>query len=62
MPENQLFTKEAEEVLAVGLRAMTRSCELLTTENERLREDLKDLEARIDRLKEKVLTQDEERE
>lgn len=57
-----LLNKDAEEVLVLGLRAMTRSCELITQENERLREDVADLEARVIRLKERVLTDQEERE
>jgi hypothetical protein len=57
-----LLNKDAEEVLVLGLRAMTRSCELITKENERLREDVADLEARVIRLKERVLTDQEERE
>lgn len=62
MNSKQLFNKETEEVLTIGLRAMTRSCELLTTENERLRDDIKNLEARVSHLKDKVLSDEEERE
>ncbi|MAL88150.1 MAG: hypothetical protein CL683_04550 [Brevundimonas sp.] len=59
---NTLFKVNAEEILAKGLDAMTRSCEALTKQNDILNKDIEKLKAKIDLLQHRLLSNSEERE
>tara|TARA_R110002153_G_scaffold34305_3_gene102673 strand:+ start:3284 stop:3457 length:174 start_codon:yes stop_codon:yes gene_type:complete len=50
-----MFDKTAEQVLSRGLNAMTKMCEVLTTQNETLNKDIEKLKNKIGRMKERLL-------
>lgn len=60
--ENNLFRKEANDILKDGLRAATVACEALTEQNRILNQDVAKLKAKVRLLEEKVLNNLEERE
>ena len=60
--QKTLFKVNAEEILAKGLEAMTRSCEALTRQNDILNRDIEKLTAKIDLLQHRLLSNSEERE
>ena len=57
-----VYNINSEEILAKGLDAMTKSCEALTSQNERLNKDIATLKNKIDLLQDRLLSNAEERE
>lgn len=57
-----IFKTNAETVLSDGLAAMTKACEALTDQNEQLVEKIASLSAEVEKLKDKVLIEQGERE
>lgn len=57
-----LFKPDTEAVLTRGLNAMTMACDSLTQRNEELMSEVKMLKAAMVRLKERLLTESEEKE
>lgn len=50
-----MFDKTSEEVLSRGLNAMTKMCDVLTTQNKTLNSDIEKLKKKIARMKERLL-------
>lgn len=50
-----MFDKTSEEVLSRGLNAMTKMCDVLTTQNQTLNSDIEKLKKKIARMKERLL-------
>jgi flagellar capping protein FliD len=57
-----VYNINSEVILAKGLDAMTKSCEALTTQNERLNKDIENLKNKINMLQHRSLSNAEERE
>ena len=51
-----LWDSSSEEVLKRGLNAMTKMCDVLTTQNETLNQDIEKLRNKVERLQDKLLT------
>lgn len=58
----QIFKPDTESVLVRGLNAMTRSCDVLSKQNEELNKDIGGLKKKIARLQERVLVDSIEKE
>jgi uncharacterized phage infection (PIP) family protein YhgE len=58
----QMFKADTESVLVRGLNAMTKSCDVLSSQNEQLNKDIEGLKKKIARLQDRVLIDGEERE
>jgi polyhydroxyalkanoate synthesis regulator phasin len=54
--ERGLWDTSSEDVLKRGLNAMTKMCDVLTTQNETLNEDIQKLRNKVERLQDKLLT------
>jgi predicted RNase H-like nuclease (RuvC/YqgF family) len=57
-----IFNKTTESVLARGLQAMTKACDALSAENSNLKSDIESLQNQVVQLKDKVVTNLEEKE
>ena len=57
-----LFKPDTEAILTRGLNAMTMACDSLTQRNEELMSEVKSLKAEMVRLKERLLTESEDKE
>ncbi len=57
-----MFRADTESVLVRGLNAMTKSCDVLSSQNEQLNKDIEGLKKKIARLQDRVLIDGEERE
>jgi len=57
-----MFKADTESVLVRGLNAMTKSCDVLSSQNEQLNKDIEGLKKKIARLQDRVLIDGEERE
>jgi len=58
----KLFKEDTENVLVRGLNSMTKACDALSKQNERLNEDIAKLKAKVSRLQDRVLIEAEEEE
>ncbi len=54
--ERGLWDTSSEDVLKRGLNAMTKMCDVLTTQNETLNQDIQKLRNKVERLQDKLLT------
>tara|TARA_X000001382_G_scaffold124120_1_gene108425 strand:- start:83 stop:277 length:195 start_codon:yes stop_codon:yes gene_type:complete len=59
---NQLFRPDTEKVLVRGLNAMTKACDALSTQNDLLNKDIEKLRNKVERLQERVLINQDEKE
>lgn len=57
-----MFKADTESVLVRGLNAMTKSCDVLSSQNEQLNKDIEGLKKKIARLQDRVLIDGEDRE
>ncbi len=57
-----IFKEDTESVLVKGLKAMTKACEALSIQNESLATEIEGLNGEVSRLKERILSNTEERE
>ncbi len=62
MTNQDLFHRTAEKVLAQGLNAMTIACDSLTMANAALNEEVERLQAEVERLKHRLVTDSIEKE
>jgi dynactin complex subunit len=62
MTNQDLFHRTAEKVLAQGLNAMTIACDSLTLANTALNEEVERLQAEVERLKHRLVTDSIEKE
>jgi cell division protein FtsB len=58
----KVYTRSEIKILEQGLEAMSRTCESLTKENQRLEKKVEDLEAGISHLKDRLIIERGERE
>jgi len=56
------LSKETERILNRGLNAMTKACDALTKQNEILNNDIAKLKAKIDRLQDRIVVNQESKE
>lgn len=54
--ESSIWDTSSEDVLKRGLNAMTKMCDVLTTQNETLNTDIQKLKNKVQRLQDKLLT------
>ena len=52
---HSLFKPDAESVLVRGLNAMTKACDSLSNQNEKLNKDIEGLKRKIERLQERLI-------
>ncbi len=57
-----LFKPDTESVLVRGLNAMTKACDALSSQNKSLNHDIEKMKAKLARLQERVIENQEERE
>ena len=57
-----VYNINSEVILAKGLDAMTKSCEAVTAQDERLNKDIENLKNKINMLQHRILSNAEERE
>ena len=57
-----LFKPDTESVLVRGLNAMTKACDALSSQNKSLNHDIDKMKAKLARLQERVIDNQEERE
>jgi len=57
-----VFAPDTKAVLVRGLNAMTKSCDVLSKQNEQLNKDIEGLKNKIARHQERVLVNENERE
>ena len=64
MPDKstQLSRPDTEKVLVRGLNAMTKACDALSTQNDLLNKDIEKLRNKVERLQERVLINQDEKE
>ena len=58
----KIFAPDTETVLVRGLNAMTKACDALSQQNKQLNEDIEALKRKVNRLQERVLINDAEKE
>ncbi len=56
------LSKETERILVRGLNAMTKACDALTKQNDILNGDIQKLKAKLHRLQERILVNEESKE
>ena len=61
-PSAPLFKPDTEQVLVRGLNAMTKACDALSKQNEEHLKDIEGMKNKIQRLQERVLDNQTERE
>jgi polyhydroxyalkanoate synthesis regulator phasin len=54
--ESSIWDTSSEDVLKRGLNAMTKMCDVLTNQNETLNTDIQKLKNKVQRLQDKLLT------
>jgi hypothetical protein len=56
------LSKETERILVRGLNAMTKACDSLTKQNDILNEDIQKLKAKLARLQDRIIVNEESKE
>lgn len=56
------LSKETERILVRGLNAMTKACDALTKQNDILNEDIQKLKAKLARLQDRIIVNEESKE